>query len=229
MRTSDTITIHNGAVLTINSTLKCAENVCIIVKPGGKLVVSNGILKNSCIENTWRGIVVEGNSTQSQMGNNLNQGIVYLNNAIIENAICGIKVGDQSDLSKSGGIVYATNTTFKNCKNAVLFAPYRNMNNNVEFANRSKFTGCNFIVDSLYTLGIFFDTHVKLLGVNGISFKGCSFNAETYLNLSGNGYACSGISALNSGFSVNPKCYPSIASGEVCAISDVELPSVFQV
>ena len=229
MRTSDTITIHNGAVLTINSTLKCAENVCIIVKPGGKLVVSNGILKNGCIENTWQGIIVEGTSTQSQMGNNLNQGIVYLNNAVIENAICGIKVGDQSDLSKSGGIVYATNTTFKNCKNAVLFAPYRNMNNNVEFANRSKFTKCNFLVNNdFYTSGMFFDSHAKLLGVNGISFTGCSFtNTQTNLNPSARRYASSGISAINSGFSVQPKCFSNVASGEVCAIPYVDVPSVF--
>lgn len=229
MRTSDTITIHNGAVLTINSTLKCAENVCITVQPGGKLIIDGGTIKNGCIENKWQGIIVEGTSTQTQMGVAPNQGIVYLNNAIIENAVCGIKVGDTTDLSKNGGIVYATNTTFKNCKNAVLFAPYQNINNNVEFANRSKFTECNFIVNNdFYTSGMFFDSHAKLLGVNGISFTGCSFtNTQTNLNPSARRYASSGISAINSGFSVQPKCFSNVASGEVCAIPYVDVHSVF--
>ncbi len=219
--------IHTNATLTIKGSIFCTENAKIIVEPGGKLIIDGGTIKNYCSTKPWQGIEVKGNSLFSQ--NATNQGIVILNGAVIENAVCGIKVGDQSDLSKNGGIVYATNTTFKNCKNAVLFAPYKNMNNNVEFANRSKFTECNFLVNNdFYTSGMFFDSHAKLLGVNGISFTGCSFiNTQTNLNPSVRRYASSGISAINSGFSVQPKCFSNVASGEVCAIPYVDVPSVF--
>ena len=229
-RITHDISIPNNVELTISNEVQFSSDAKLIVQKGGTLILNGAKLTNLCLNKPWQGIIVEGTSTQSQMGNNPNQGIVYLNNAIIENAICGIKVGDQSDISKSGGIVYATNTTFKNCKNAVLFAPYQNINNNnVEFANRSKFTECNFIVNNdFYTSGMFFDSHAKLLGVNGISFTGCSFtNTQTNLNPSARSYASSGISAINSGFSVQPKCFSNVASGEVCAIPYVDVHSVF--
>lgn len=229
MRTSDTITIHNGAVLTINSTLKCAENVCIIVKPGGKLIINGGTLKNGCIENSWQGIIVEGTSTQTQMGIAPNQGIVILNGALIENAICGLKVGDQLDPSKNGGIVYAYNSDFKNCKNAVLLAPYKNMNGSLELSNRSKFTDCDFIIDNDFSnTGLTFDSHVKLFGVNGITFTGCRFsNTQTSTNPSARRYANSGIASFNSGFTVQPKCLSNPVIGEICNENDIDIESRF--
>ena len=221
------IIVDSLSVLYIEDTVKIAPNASIIVEPGGKLIINGGTLTNYCSNSPWQGIVVEGNESLSQ--NATEQGIVVLNNATIENAICGIKVGDTTDLSKNGGIVYATNTTFKNCKNAVFFAPYQNMNNNVEFANRSKFTESVFLVDNdFYSTGMFFDSHVKLLGVNGISFTGCRFtNEQITPNPSTKRYVSSGISAINSGFSVQPSCSSNIASGEVCAIPYVDVPSVF--
>jgi hypothetical protein len=132
------IIVDSLSILNIYDTIKIAPNAKINIKPGGKLVVVDGVLKNLIDSIPWQGIIVEGTSTQSQMGVTPNQGIVILNGATIENAICGVKVGDPLDPSKNGGIVYAYNTDFKNCKNGVSFAPYKNMNNNLEFANRSK-------------------------------------------------------------------------------------------
>lgn len=229
MRTSDPIIIQNGGELTISSTLKCSENVYIKVMPGGKLVINGGTLKNGCIENIWQGIIVEGTPTQTQMGVSPNQGIVILNGAIIENAICGVKVGDQIDPSKNGGIVYAYNTDFKNCKNAILFAPYKNMNGSLELANRSKFTDCDFIVDNDFsTTGLNFDCHVKLLSVNGITFTGCRFsNTQTSTNPSARRYANSGITSFNSGFTVHPKCLSNPLIGEICNENDIDIESRF--
>ena len=229
MRTSDPIVIENGGVLTINSTLKCSENSYIRVKPGGKLIINGGTLKNGCIENSWQGIIVEGNSTQTQMGVAPNQGIVILNGAIIENAICGVRVGDQLDPSKNGGIVYAYNSDFKNCKNAVLFAPYKNMNGSLELSNRSKFTDCDFIIDNDFSnTGLTFDSHVKLLGVNGITFTGCRFsNTQTSTNPSARRYANSGIASFNSGFTVQPKCLSNPVIGEICNENDIDIESRF--
>ncbi len=223
------ITIEDNATLTVSNKLHISNNAKVIVKPGGKLIINGGTLTNYCSNTPWQGIIVEGNSTQSQMGANANQGIVVFNGATIENAICGIKVGDLSDPSKSGGIVYATNSTFKNCMNSVIFRPYENMNGNIEFANRSKFTNCNFVIDTNFnSTGLVFDTHVKLFGVNGISFTGCSFtDTQTNPNPPINQYSSSGIFAKNSGFSVQPKCFSNVASGEVCASPYVDVPSIF--
>ena len=232
MRTSEPIIIENGGVLTINSTLKCSENSYIKVKPGGKLIINGGTLKNGCIENNWQGIIVEGTSTQSQMGVAPNQGIVILNGAIIENAVCGIKVGDQSDLSKSGGIVYATNTTFKNCINGVIFESYKNMINNNEISNRSKFTNCEFLVDNDFNFPHqYFDAHVKLHGVNGIVFTGCSFNCDltTPYGANENDLSRIGISSFNSGFTVKPQCTTSVLGfGAVCSCNNIVNQSKFK-
>ncbi len=232
--------VKENCTLTISAQVQCTPNASIVVEPKGKLIINNGSLINYCSNTPWHGIIVEGNSTQSQMGANANQGIVILNGVVIENAVCGIKVGDQLDLSKSGGIVYANNTEFKNCMNSVLFTRYQNMNNNIEFANQSEFINCNFVVDSnfivdnnnfLTSVGMIFDAHVKLLGVNGIIFTGCTFtNTRTAVNPptpSGIYPFNCGIRAFNSGFTVQPKCSSIPFLGEVCDSNKVEIASLF--
>jgi hypothetical protein len=223
------VIIENGGCLTLKCTTELVPEASIIVKPGGKLIIDGGKITKSFNCNYWQGIIVEGNENQTQMGVTPNQGIVILNGATIENAICGVKVGDPLDPSKNGGIVYAYNTDFKNCKNAVSFAPYKNMNNNLEFANRSKFTDCDFIIDNDFdNTGLTFNSHVQLLGVNGITFTGCRFtNSRTTFNPPAYRYASSGISAFNSGFKVQPKCLSNLIPGEICTQNDIDIESIF--
>jgi len=218
-----TIIIDSLSTMTINDTIFASNFANIIVKPGGMLILDNGVITNLNSGLPWKGIKLFGHKINSQNGTITKQGIVIVrNSSTISNAICGIKVGDTQDPTKNGGIVYASETQFKNCKNAVLFAPYKNMNNSVELANRSKFTDCEFIVDNnFYTTGMFFDAHVKLLGVNGISFTGCSFtNTQTTTYPSSRRYASSGISSFNSGFTVQPKCLSNLIPGEICTQND---------
>ena len=95
----------------------------------------------------------------------------------------------------------------------------------LELANRSKFTNCNFIVnDNFYTSELVFDAHVKLFGVNGISFTGCRF---TYDIPSLQSDTCYGIDAFNSGFTVQPKCSLDPFIGEICNSSNIEFASSF--
>jgi len=223
------VIIENGGCLTLKCTTEFVPEASIIVKPGGKLIIDGGKITKSFNCNYWQGIIVEGTPSETQMGVTPNQGIVILNGAIIENAICGVKVGDQLDPSKNGGIVYAYNTDFKNCKNAILFAPYKNMNGSLELANSSKFTDCEFIVDNAFdNTGLTFDSHVELLGVNGITFTGCRFtNSRTNYNPPAHRYASTGISAFNSGFTVQPKCLSNLITGEVCDLNDLDIESIF--
>jgi len=56
----DTVTISNGATLTITSEVKCERNTTIIIQPGGKLNLNGGTLTNGCIGGLWQGITVLG-------------------------------------------------------------------------------------------------------------------------------------------------------------------------
>jgi hypothetical protein len=221
-----TVIIDSLSTMIINDTIFASNLANIIVKPGGKLILDNGVITNLNNGEPWKGIRLEGNKNYGQNGAIAKQGTVIVKNySTISNAICGIKVGDLSDTLVNGGIVFANNSTFKNCKNAVIFAPYKNMDGSLELANRSKFTNCNFIVnDNFYTSELVFDAHVKLFGVNGISFTGCRF---TYDIPSLQSDTCYGIDALNSGFTVQPKCSLDPFIGEICNSSNIEFASSF--
>jgi hypothetical protein len=57
---TSTATIHSGATLNIIGSFFCTENAKIIVKPGGKLIIDGGTIKNYCSNTPWQGIEVEG-------------------------------------------------------------------------------------------------------------------------------------------------------------------------
>lgn len=97
----------------------------------------------------------------------LNQGAVDLDNAVIENAVCGIRVGNISNNTQGGGIVYADNAYFTNNQQAVYFTPYAYANLN----NNSYFKACHFIVDIPVSKAM-----IELQGVQGIEFKNCKFS-----------------------------------------------------
>ncbi|MDR0364730.1 MAG: serine protease, partial [Bacteroidales bacterium] len=82
-------TVYPGGILTITGTIACAENVQIIVQPGGKLIIDGGKLTNSCSGKMWTGILVFGQRDKPQLPEY--QGTVELkNNAVIEHALIAI-------------------------------------------------------------------------------------------------------------------------------------------
>jgi hypothetical protein len=103
-----TVIVKEGAQLRIQgtSTMPVTINMGylrqIIVEKGGSLVVEHAKLTNEC-GNLWTGISVVGDELigQCSMPTNMNynaakclfQGVVWLNHAIIENAMIGIKNG----------------------------------------------------------------------------------------------------------------------------------------
>jgi len=194
----DIIFVENGATLTIKNTLTVSPQTKIVVKRGGKLVLDGGTITG---QQPWKGIEVWGTATASQ--NPADQGWVkIINDGTLENAKVGIRAvrveddGGESYLNYNfaGGIVQATNATFRNNRFAVIFYDY-------EFVSQSNFSDCDFITDNSYPgeTGPFY--FIKMTQVNGIDFTYCRF-------INNHPEACngSGIYSFNSGYSVKGKC-----------------------
>ena len=226
MLLTQVLTIESGAELTIQNTVRCIEDVNIVINPGGKLIIDGGTLTNACEGELWGGIEVHGTPTSSQNAPWSDQGVVILqNDAVIENAVCGIRIGKEINipvdlngtiitipedfdepLSMSiygGGIVIAENASFVNNKQAVNFQSYIYINSlNNEIDNISEFINCHFTVnnDALFTVKDY-ESQVYLHGVKGVSFKGCTFSdIQTKNSLDDYGI---GIYANTAGFRIN--------------------------
>jgi subtilisin family serine protease len=188
---TNTVTIENGAKLTINSSqIQCAPDAKFIVKVGGKLILNACTLTNlsTCKKNLWQGIEVWGNPSLEQNG--ANQGCLeMLNGSIIQNAVCGIYVGCPSATGSyegacGGGLIVAANSYFYNNFKSVEFRPYEApSSSSYTPPNKSNFTNCNFMtfsapwddIDSAYFTVTASNAMVRLYGVRGIRFSGCGF------------------------------------------------------
>ena len=208
------LVIPGGAVLTIsNSTLRFAPETKITVSRGGRLVLNNTVVTNqSCFSNQfWEGIEVVGTTSLPQP--NVNQGWLVINGGRIENARYGVKTfrydpnpdGESSDpvwggvAGYSGGVVQATQATFRNNSVALIMAPY-------PLISHSFFDQCIFETNATLADGTYPDYFVKMNGMSGVKFYGCTFRntlEETgYEPLKRGG----GIYAYNSDVYVRSSC-----------------------
>ena len=210
MRDTVLIVIDSSAVMIVEDSICLGKNAKIIVKPGGKLVVNGATLTSDSVTVLWQGIEVWGTPDASQYSVNRNvtsplQGEVVLNNAVIKNAVCGVRVGklNPRNQGKGGGVIKAANTQFINNKNAVHFNAYSRVNAyNRVVDNISYFSECTFSVDDNAYFSV--DTsnvQVALYNVRGVQFNGCVFeDLQTKTNWKKYGTA---IYASQSGFRIN--------------------------
>jgi len=132
--------------------------------------------------------------------------LILKNDAVIENAINAVTLWKPGDWDMRGGIIFAKDAVFRNNKRSVEFMSYQNFHpvagDLVDY--NSHFTNCSFVVDDNYkvTEPDNFQAHITAWGVNGISFKGCSF---TNL-LSSATDRKQGIFSLDAGFSISSYC-----------------------
>jgi hypothetical protein len=208
------IIVHPGAQLTVTAKLRFAEGYGIIVEPNGRLLVNGGHITNLC-EGPWQGIVVIGDSDENQFPYNGNgdlyQGKVEIkNDAIIENAITGVSLFDiDNPTGTAGGIVIATNSTFKNCGQAVHFKPYTN-NYSIgnPLHNFSYFKDCTFTVDDDILTNFY--QHLYLEGVSGIRIIACDLENTKDPGVY---YRGKGIYSIDANFIIEGKC----VSGSPCS------------
>ncbi len=190
------IIVKNGVTLTVSSNLKMVKASKIIVEPGAKLVVNGGEIVGAC-GGYWDGIRLEGNKNLSQT--EANQGVVELNNALISDAKDAISViGENSDWNKTGGIIKAKNTTFKNNRRSIEFMSYGEGSN---VNNVSYFRNCTFTWDDdLLANESTVQSHITMYQVKGVDFKGCTFKDE---RTSTTGLTTHGILTNQAGYIVN--------------------------
>ena len=204
------VEVDSGGVLVLYDTAKMGNLSRLIVRPGGKLVVDGGTLTSACPNEMWQGIEVVGDRTKRQLAQY--QGKVELKNgARIENALCAIRTGLREDMvtfATTGGIISASNATFKNNRQSVMINSYAYTAPSGGIANyNSTFSRCTFTIDNSNLFAAnntAFAEHVRLWDVKGVTFEGCTFNDLTSSAL-GKGR---GIYAADAGVLVNTYCPP---------------------
>jgi hypothetical protein len=205
------LTIEHGGQLTITGTVFLNPKARISVHCGGKLVLDGGKLTTNCSCSLWDGIELWGNSDESQYTDEAQGTVELKNEGIIENARIGVKVfGDpyRSQVYPSGGILYASNTTFRNNETAVRFYPYENYNpiTHAVMNNVSGFTSCTFETTQELndTISIPLDM-VYFDAIRGVHFAGCTFQntRENSVKKESRG---NGIFSIGSSFWVDRIC-----------------------
>jgi len=193
------IIVEKGATLNINCEVRFANGTGITVKPGGRLNINAAKLTNLCKDQPWKGIVVEGESGQSQFAAG-KHGRVYVNSgSTIENALTAIKLVD-------GGIVYAKESTLANNGTGIDYKPYSNFwpfSNPVQPRNHfGSISNCTFLWNNDFKAsGI--NAGIEMLEVRGINVTGCSFaNDRSIKNPMSNADYGYGIKATDARFSV---------------------------
>ncbi len=205
------LTIESGAILTIsNCKISMFNNTKIIVKPGGQLILDGAILTSACYS-MWPGIEVWGDYNQSQytINGRCPQGILIIkNHTLIENAE-NIAIWRPGYYNTSGGIIQASNSTFRNNRRSVEFISYHNFNPyspppQPHLNNYSCFSDCSFEITSSYVGPYPFYAHISMWDVEGIRIRGCRFsNAKTYSSSIARGY---GIYTIDAGYSIDTYC-----------------------
>jgi hypothetical protein len=196
------VIIDAGGLVMATCTTEFVPRAKVVIRPGGKLIINGGTFTHAYKDSLWQGIVVLGSpqfdkSCEVIFDNpqiDEKQGVIELKNgALIENAICGIYVGNQGDCTYgNGGIIRADRSIFRNNENAVVMREFANYGieqtyelltmqkktSLVEKNNASYFEDCQFITDAQMLSGWQGNTGkpmVELYGVRYVKFGGCQF------------------------------------------------------
>lgn len=203
------VNVLSGAVLRVTGTVHCTPDAIIIVEPGGKLIVNGGTIKNACDEH-WQGIQVWGNRNAHQFpdanGNYL-QGYLEINNSTIENAICAVNLWKPDDWYSTGGILKATNSTFRNNSRSIHALLYRNyvpMRPDMERDYNCIVKNCVFEITDNYIPTEPYLKHIDIYEVNGIRFLGCDFSISPDIESADESNI--GIAAYSASFTVDALC-----------------------
>ncbi|MCK9236243.1 MAG: hypothetical protein M0P09_08030 [Acholeplasmataceae bacterium] len=204
---SDLVIETGVELLILNCTIKLHEESKIIIKPGGRLILDNTLLRSKCLAHPWQGIEVWGNRNASQHalpGQPNPQGkLILKNGAVIENAHNAVTLWKPGDFNTTGGIIIANDAVFRNNRRSVEFMSYQNFHPLDTLAydgNVSYFTNCTFEVDENYQINSPFHAHVTLWDVSGVQFKGNTFQSSL------EDTPGKGIYSINANYKLIPWC-----------------------
>lgn len=170
------VTITGGATLWVQGTVYFNTGCSLTIDRGARLILDGGTLTSSCT--WWQGIELWGTYNQPQTLPY--QGYVKLiNGARIGNSVCGIRAirkvdaGEGSFLPEySGGIIFANDAYFVNNETDVEFYSYPDYN------SISYFRDCHFTTGEDNPVGFQPGYHIRMTGIDGISFTNCYFSDE---------------------------------------------------
>lgn len=213
----DELRIKKGTSLTITGmVIRFAPGAKLIIEAGdnqvngGKLILNGTTLTvdtRCSTDALWEGVEVQGiyNQPQGSIYGNSKQGrLILTNNSIIEHARKGVVVGSFNSTTgayvpeRTGGIVVAKNTVFRNNQRDVVFRKYISPNGQNNF---SSFVNCQFLVTQTLKGNVQPINHVELHNIKNVYFGGCDFKHSVAHLRQGNG-----IYALNSIFNVKAQC-----------------------
>lgn len=205
------VVIPAGTQLSVHGmTWRFGPNAKLIIERGGRLTSYSSVFTTVVCDNAhWPGIRVEGTTTNpNQFGTA--QGQLRMYDSRVEYADVGIWCarvnGNFMDPAFFGGLVRASNTTFRDCQTGVRIERYRRINpNNSESLHLGYFGNCKFETTAGWrgptTPGWF----AKLGDVKGVTFTGCSFvnqipNAFYPYTLRGGGISATSAAFTCSGY-----------------------------
>jgi hypothetical protein len=211
---SSNLRLLAGSQLTITDEVSFTKNTKLVVEPGAKLIIDGGVLKNSC-GNTWKGILVMGNSGLPQW-NTANQGYLeILNNGVIENAEVGISVGTDRSRNQAGGIVKINGAVFRDNIIGIKFYEYQNYAFIPEIVtpNASYIYNCTFeTTNNLYDIDLAPEEFIYLIGVDGVSTYNCTFNNNAH-NLYPYQFLGKGVKMISANCSVTESEFNNLRYG----------------
>jgi len=207
------IVVKPEKTFTIKGVLTMGANTKIVVERGAKLIVDGGKI-TSLPGFMWQGIEVWGDSSATQAYNTTYQGVAkFINKAVIENAkvaVVTIRYDGAANYAYTGGVIQATDATFRNCTYGAVFYKYENRHplTNKVMDNVSAFTRCTFEANNSYLGTDTLRNMVELNQIRGIAFGGCAFKSG---NTSSLGTEAAGIFSYNSSFRVQQTCKTGIS------------------
>lgn len=201
-----TVFIEKELIIPAGKTI-IIENMTFKFAPGAKVVVErgNGLTGGKLILNgttftadtrcdshaMWLGVQVYGYNNQNQLPYSTSQQgwLIIKNGSVIEHSIKGavaVKINSSStypynftsyDFNYTGGVIQASNSTFKNNRQDIEFRKYISPNGS---NNQSRFTKCEFKTDGLLNNQSFYPSyHVLMHDVVGITYYGNKFKNYT--------------------------------------------------
>lgn len=219
VRVAEEIRIPAGVNVHIkNMEFKFNDDAKLVIEAGARLTLTNSTLTSlDCGGLMWDGVELQGNYAVDQTPYS-QQGYLYMqSNSEISNAINGInvfgKTGSGSvDWSKTGGIIRANNSTFRNNIRDVQYLSYT-------FKNYGSFSNCNFITDAALKNGGTVSTHISMYHVDGVRFYGNDFtNTTTGLYpVTSRG---TGIRSIEAKYKVSYRCTALLPFGTPCPDAD---------
>ncbi|MBK9593396.1 MAG: hypothetical protein IPO32_18495, partial [Crocinitomicaceae bacterium] len=197
--------IPTGKTIHIqNMTFKFNEGAKLVIEPGARLILTNSVLTSmDCDRLMWSGVELQGNASLDQSPTSQQGFLLMQSNSEISNAHNGISVYgrdglDNIDWSKTGGIVQASNSVFRNNIRDVEYLSYFHQ-------ITGYYRNCEFITDAAINNGAFPYAHVTMYRVKGIGFYGCDFK-NTTTGLYGDQNRGKGIKSVDAKYKVTYRC-----------------------